>query len=75
MKIHECFISLFGGLGLFIAAMNIMSSNLQKVAGAGMRRLLAKITDNRFAGVGIGAIVTIDHPKFICNNSNGNRLC
>ena len=59
MKIHECFISLFGGLGLFIAAMNIMSSNLQKVAGAGMRRLLAKITDNRFAGVGIGAIVTM----------------
>ena len=59
MKIHECFISLFGGLGLFIAAMNIMSSNLQKVTGAGMRRLLAKITDNRFAGVGIGAIVTM----------------
>ena len=59
MKIHECIISLLGGTGLFIAAMNIMSSNLQKVAGAGMRRLLAKITDNRFAGVGIGAIVTM----------------
>jgi len=36
-----------------------MSSNLQKVAGAGMRRLLGKITNNRFAGVGIGAIVTM----------------
>ena len=59
MRIHECIISLLGGTGLFIAAMNIMSSNLQKVAGAGMRRLLAKITDNRFAGVGIGAIVTM----------------
>ena len=59
MKIHECIISLLGGTGLFIAAMNIMSSNLQKVAGAGMRRLLAKITDNRFAGVGIGAVVTM----------------
>ena len=59
MHIYECIISLLGGTGLFISAMNIMSSNLQKVAGTGMRRLLAKITDNRFAGVGIGAIVTM----------------
>ena len=59
MRIHECIISLLGGMGLFISAMNIMSTNLQKVAGAGMRRLLAKITDNRFAGVGIGAVVTM----------------
>ena len=59
MKIYECIISLLGGTGVFIAAMNMMSSNLQKVAGAGMRRLLGKITDNRFAGVGIGAIVTM----------------
>ena len=59
MHIHEYIISLLGGIGLFISAMNIMSSNLQKVAGTGMRRLLAKITDNRFAGVGIGAIVTM----------------
>ena len=59
MHFYECIISLLGGTGLFISAMNIMSSNLQKVAGSGMRRLLAKITDNRFAGVGIGAIVTM----------------
>ena len=59
MQIHECIISLLGGTGVFIAAMNMMSSSLQKVAGAGMRRLLGKITNNRFAGVGIGAIVTM----------------
>ena len=59
MQIHECIISLLAGIALFIAAMNMMSSNLQKVAGVGMRRLLGKITDNRFAGVGIGAIVTM----------------
>jgi phosphate:Na+ symporter len=59
MKIYECIISLLGGTGVLIAAMNMMSSNLQKVAGAGMRRLLGKITNNRFAGVGIGAIVTM----------------
>ena len=59
MQIHECIISLFAGASVFIIAMNMMSSNLQKVAGAGMRRLLGKITNNRFAGVGIGAIVTM----------------
>ena len=59
MKIYECIISLLGGTGVFIAAMNMMSSNLQKVAGSGMRRLLGKITNNRFAGVGIGAIATM----------------
>jgi len=59
MKIYECIISLLGGIGLFIAAMDIMSSSLQKVAGTGMRHLLGNITSNRFAGVGIGALVTI----------------
>ena len=59
MKIYECIISLLAGTGVFIAAMNMMSSNLQKVAGTGMRRLLGKITNNRFAGVGIGAVVTM----------------
>ena len=59
MKIHECLISLLGGTGIFIAAMNMLSSSLQKVAGAGMRTLLGKITNNRIAGVGIGAIVTM----------------
>ena len=59
MKIYECVISLLGGIGVFMAAMNMMNSNLQKVAGAGMRRLLGKITNNRFAAVGIGAVVTM----------------
>ena len=59
MKIYECIISLLGGIGLFISAMDIMSSSLQKVAGTGMRHLLGSITSNRFAGVGIGALVTI----------------
>ena len=59
MKIYESIISLLGGIGLFIAAMDLMSSSLQKVAGRGMRHLLGSITSNRFAGVGIGVLVTI----------------
>ncbi|MCR4562146.1 MAG: Na/Pi cotransporter family protein, partial [Bacilli bacterium] len=38
--------------------MNFLSSSLQKVAGPGMKKLIGKITKNRFAGVGIGATVT-----------------
>ena len=59
MEVHECIFSLLGGTGVFIAAMNMMSSSLQKVAGAGMRKLLGKITNNRISGVVIGAIVTM----------------
>ena len=59
MKIYECFISLLGGIGVFILAMDLMSSSLQKVAGARMRHLLGSITSNRFFGVGIGALITI----------------
>jgi Na+/phosphate symporter len=47
MKIYECIISLLADTGAFIAAMNMMSTHLQKVAGAGMSRLLGKITNNR----------------------------
>lgn len=38
--------------------MKFMSDGLERSAGKGMRRLLGRITNNRFAGVGIGAAVT-----------------
>ena len=58
MKIYECVIYLFGGLGVFMTAMNMMSSNLQKAAGQNMKTMLSHITGNRFLGVIIGAVVT-----------------
>lgn len=47
-----------GGLGLFIYGMKIMSEGLQKVAGKRLRYFLKKISDNRFIGCTVGAIVT-----------------
>ena len=41
-----------------MAAMNIMSSSLQKVAGQSMKKMLSRLTGNRFLGVAIGFIVT-----------------
>ncbi len=58
MEIFESILALLAGIGVFIAGMNMMSGSLQKVAGPGMKKLIGKITNNRFAGVGVGASVT-----------------
>ena len=49
---------LLAGVGVFIVGMNFLSDALEKSAGSGMKRLLEKISGNRFSGVGIGAGVT-----------------
>ncbi len=49
---------LLAGVGVFIVGMNFMGDALEKSAGAGMKRLLEKISNNRFSGIGIGAGVT-----------------
>ena len=47
-----------GGLGLFLFGMKIMSEGLQKVAGNKMRKILSIVSNNRFVGCGMGAVVT-----------------
>jgi len=49
---------LFGGLGLFLFGMKLMSEALQKSAGKGLKNILAKLTTNRIVGVTVGALVT-----------------
>ena len=49
---------LLAGVGIFIVGMNFMSDALEKSAGGGMKKMLEKIGNNRFSGVGIGAGVT-----------------
>ena len=49
---------LLAGVGVFIVGMNFMSDALEKSASNGMKRLLERISNNRFSGVGIGAGVT-----------------
>lgn len=50
--------SLFGGILLLLYGMRLAGDGLQKVAGARIRGLLVKATDNRFKGVGVGALAT-----------------
>ena len=47
-----------GGLGLFLFGMKIMSEGLQKVAGKKMRHILSIVSNNRFIGCVLGALVT-----------------
>ena len=58
MDLVTSVITLLVGAAIFIIGMNMMSSGLKKSTGRGLKRLLNKIKDNRFAGLGIGAAVT-----------------
>ena len=49
---------MFGGVAAMMFGMKIMGSALEQVAGGGMKKMLGKITTNRFAGVGVGIAVT-----------------
>lgn len=58
MGILEAILLLLAGVGVFIVGMNMLGDGLEKSAGGSLKRLLGKISNNRFAGIGIGAIVT-----------------
>lgn len=58
MQLIQSLIWLLAGVGVFIVGMNFLSDALERSAGSGMKRMLEKISNNRFSGVGIGAGVT-----------------
>ena len=58
MVLIQSLIWLLAGVGVFIVGMNFMSDALEKSASSGMKKLLEKISNNRFSGVGIGAAAT-----------------
>ena len=58
MQLIGSLIWLLAGVGVFIVGMNFMSEALEKSAGEGMKKMLGRISNNRFSGVGIGAGVT-----------------
>ncbi len=49
---------LLGGLALFLYGMSRMSAGLEAVAGNKMKKILEKLTANRFLGVLVGAGIT-----------------
>ncbi|MBQ3575617.1 MAG: Na/Pi cotransporter family protein [Clostridia bacterium] len=58
MGIENIF-ALLGGLGLFLYGMQMMSNGLEAAAGNRMKKILEKLTSNRFLGVIVGAVITM----------------
>lgn len=53
------FLTVFGGLGIFLLGMKNMSDGLQTVAGSGLQRMITFVTNNRFSAVAVGMIITM----------------
>jgi len=51
--------TVIGGLGIFLLGMKSMSDGLQAIAGQGLRRMIALVTDNRIMATGAGVIATM----------------
>ena len=52
------FLTLIGALGMFLYGMKVMSEGIQKAAGDRMQSILSSMTNNRFAGVFTGLLIT-----------------
>ena len=52
------FLTMIGGLALFLYGMNVMGDGLAKLAGGKLERILEKLTANPIMGVFLGFVVT-----------------
>lgn len=52
-------LEVFGGLGLFLYGMKVMSDGLEQSAGDKMESIIKALTKNKFIGVIVGALVTV----------------
>ena len=59
MDVFLSVLSLIAGLGVLMIGMRMLSEGLERSAGKGMRKLFGKISNNRFAGIGVGAVATV----------------
>ncbi len=58
IKWSVLFFGLFGGLALFLIGMDMMTEALRLIIGGRARRVLERLTSNRFAGLLTGAGIT-----------------
>ena len=59
LLILNVFVTVAGGLGVFLLGMKHLSEGLQAVAGRELRRFMAMATTHRAAGVGTGIVSTV----------------
>ena len=58
LAIITAVLTLLAGIGVFLIACTMMSSNLESASSKRLKRLFAKTGDNKWLGVGIGTIGT-----------------
>lgn len=58
LTISTAILALIAGIGIFLIACQMMSSNLESASGDRLKQLFAKTGKNRLVGVGIGALGT-----------------
>jgi len=59
MAIFISILQILGSLGIFLYGMKVMSEGIQRVAGDGMRKIMATMTHNRFTAAFTGLLTTI----------------
>ncbi|MBE6020958.1 MAG: Na/Pi cotransporter family protein [Clostridiales bacterium] len=52
-------VQFFGGLGMFLYGMKMMSAGMQKFAGDKMQHMMGVLTNRRFMGVLVGGFITM----------------
>ena len=58
MEIAQSILMLLAGLGVLMTGMKMLSEGLERSAGSSMRKLFGKLSNNRFASIGVGAVAT-----------------
>ena len=57
-EVFSAILSMLAGIGIFLVACSMMSSNLEAISSGRLRSLFKKVSGNKLAGVGIGAVTT-----------------
>ena len=55
----QFFLGLFGGMGLLLFGMQILSESLQTIAGLRLKIILSTLTKNKFVGMLLGMVITL----------------
>ena len=58
MLIVIAILTLIAGIGVFLVACKMLSTSLESASSAGLRRLFAKMGNNKWLGVGVGTVGT-----------------
>ncbi len=56
--IATAILMLMAGIGVFLVACTMMSTNLESLSSSRLKKLFSRTSDNKLAGVGIGAVTT-----------------